>query len=27
MYGNVYTTALVVLALTTPDQLLPLYQR
>jgi len=27
MYGNVYTTALAVLARTTPDQLLPIYQR
>ncbi|WP_459557562.1 prenyltransferase/squalene oxidase repeat-containing protein [Lacunimicrobium album] len=26
-FGNAYTTALAILALTTPDQLLPLYQR
>ena len=26
-FGNAYTTALIVLALTTPDQLLPIYQR
>lgn len=26
-YGNAYTTALMVLTLTTPDQLLPIYQR
>jgi hypothetical protein len=26
-YGNVYTTALVVLILTTPNQLLPIFQR
>lgn len=27
VYGNVYTTALIVLTLTTPNQLLPIYQR
>jgi hypothetical protein len=27
MYGNTYTTALAVLALTPPYQLLPIYQR
>ena len=27
LYVNAYTTALIVLALTTPDQLLPIYQR
>ena len=26
-YGHVYTTGLIVLALSTPDQLLPIYQR
>ena len=26
-FGKAYTTALIVLALTTPDQLLPIYQR